>query len=161
MWGGGHPCLGGNRAFMAEASDRPAINDGLGGRKKGGCRYKKMKKKGGEKTYLIIPTRSKLFKPAGRSRHNEMKFVKSVHYNSCVVTIAPRKNKLFCRSQKNGCLLAKNIHLLFKLEVASQKGSSLAKPDEVKMVSYIAEECGMPCFHWLFTKRQMSISPAY
>ena len=25
---------------------------------------------------------------------------------------------------------------------------------------YIAEECGMPCFHWLFTKRQMSIRTA-
>ena len=25
---------------------------------------------------------------------------------------------------------------------------------------YIAEEGGMPCFHWLFTKRQMSIRTA-
>ena len=24
----------------------------------------------------------------------------------------------------------------------------------------IAEECGMPCFHWLFTKGQMSIRTA-
>ena len=29
MWGGS-PLLGGNRAFMAEPSDRPAINDGPG-----------------------------------------------------------------------------------------------------------------------------------
>ena len=28
------------------------------------------------------------------------------------------------------------------------------------MVLYIAEECGMPCFHWLFTKGQMSIRTA-
>ncbi len=34
-------------------------------------------------------------------------------------------------------------------------GSSLVKPDEVKMVLYIAEECGMPCFHWLFTEGQL------
>ena len=27
---GGSPLLGGNRAFMAEPSDRPAINDGPG-----------------------------------------------------------------------------------------------------------------------------------
>ena len=33
MWGGS-PLLGGNRAFMAEPSDRPAINNGVGGRKK-------------------------------------------------------------------------------------------------------------------------------
>ena len=44
--------------------------------------------------------------------------------------------------------------------LGTDSGSSLAKPDEVKMVLCIAEECGMPCFHWLFTKRQMSISPA-
>ena len=31
---------------------------------------------------------------------------------------------------------------------------------EVKMVLYTAEEWGMPCFHWLFTKRQMSIRTA-
>ena len=34
--GGGSPLLGGNWAFMAEPSDRPAINNGPGGRKKGG-----------------------------------------------------------------------------------------------------------------------------
>ena len=45
---GGSPFLGGNRAFMAEPSDRPAINDGLGGRKKGGCRDQK-KGRNGEK----------------------------------------------------------------------------------------------------------------
>ena len=38
--------------------------------------------------------------------------------------------------------------------------SSLEKPDKVKIVLCIAEECGMPCFHWLFTKRQMSIRTA-
>ena len=32
----GSPLLGGNRAFMAEPSDRPAINDGVGGRGKRG-----------------------------------------------------------------------------------------------------------------------------
>ena len=36
----------------------------------------------------------------------------------------------------------------------------LPKPDEVKMILYIAEECGMPCFHLLFTKGQMSIRTA-
>ena len=30
IWGGS-PLLGGNRAFMAEPSDRPAINNGPGG----------------------------------------------------------------------------------------------------------------------------------
>ena len=40
MWGGS-PLLGGNRAFMAEPSDRPAINNGLGGRKKWGWCGKK------------------------------------------------------------------------------------------------------------------------
>ena len=35
-WGGGSPLFGENNAFMAEPSDRPAINDRLGGRKKGG-----------------------------------------------------------------------------------------------------------------------------
>ena len=44
--------------------------------------------------------------------------------------------------------------------LGTDSGSSLAKPDEIKMVLYIAEECGMPCFHWLFTKRQMSIRTA-
>ena len=34
--GGGSPLLGGNRAFMAEPSDRPAINNRMGGRKKWG-----------------------------------------------------------------------------------------------------------------------------
>ena len=42
---GGSPLLGGNRAFMAEPSDRPAINDGVGGRKKGGRLYEKKVKK--------------------------------------------------------------------------------------------------------------------
>ena len=42
--GGGSPLLGGNRAFMAEPSDRPAINNGPGGRKKGGCEDEKGKK---------------------------------------------------------------------------------------------------------------------
>ena len=32
--GGRSPLFGENKAFMAEPSDRPAINDGLGGRKK-------------------------------------------------------------------------------------------------------------------------------
>ena len=41
--------------------------------------------------------------------------------------------------------------------LGTDSGSSRAELDEVKMVLYIAEECGMPCFHWLFTKRQMSI----
>ena len=48
---GVHPCWGGNRAFMAEPSDRPALNDGLGGRKKW-CRDEKreeMKQKRWEK----------------------------------------------------------------------------------------------------------------
>ena len=44
--------------------------------------------------------------------------------------------------------------------LGTDSGSSLAKPDEVKMVLYIAKECGMPCFHWLFIKRQMSIRSA-
>ena len=35
-WGGESPLLGENNAFMAEPSDRPAINDRLGGRKKVG-----------------------------------------------------------------------------------------------------------------------------
>ena len=30
----------------------------------------------------------------------------------------------------------------------------------VKMVLYIAEECGIPSFHWLYTKGQMSIRMA-
>ena len=33
---GGSPLFGENNAFMAEPSGRPAINDRLGGRKKGG-----------------------------------------------------------------------------------------------------------------------------
>ena len=48
---GGSPLVGGNRAFMAEPSDRPAINDGVDGReKKGGVDMKKgeeIKKKRG------------------------------------------------------------------------------------------------------------------
>ena len=43
-WGGGSPLFGENNALMAEPSDRPAINDRLGGRKKGGCKYEKNKK---------------------------------------------------------------------------------------------------------------------
>ena len=50
MWGGS-PLVGGNRAFMAKPSDRPAINDGVDGReKKGGVDMKKgeeIKKKEG------------------------------------------------------------------------------------------------------------------
>ena len=42
---GGSPLLGGNRAFMAELSDRPAINDGVGERKKRGVDMKKKVKK--------------------------------------------------------------------------------------------------------------------
>ena len=42
--GGGSPLFGENNAFMAEPSDRPAINDRLGGRKKWGCKYEKKKK---------------------------------------------------------------------------------------------------------------------
>ena len=38
---GGSPLLGGNRAFMAEPSDGPAINDGLGRKKGGGVDMKK------------------------------------------------------------------------------------------------------------------------
>ena len=34
-WGGGSPLFGKNKAFMAEPSDWPAINDGLGGKKRG------------------------------------------------------------------------------------------------------------------------------
>ena len=34
-WGGGSPLIGENKALMAEPSDWPAINDGLGGRRKG------------------------------------------------------------------------------------------------------------------------------
>ena len=41
--------------------------------------------------------------------------------------------------------------------LGTESGSSQSKPDEVKVVLYIAEECGMPCFHWLFTEGQMSI----
>ena len=76
---------------MAEPSDRPAIDDGVGGRKKGVDVRKdeEMKEKRWEKKiYLIFPTRSGLFRPAGRSRHNEMKLVKSVRFNSCVVNRA-------------------------------------------------------------------------
>ena len=42
---GGSPLLGGNRAFMAEPSDRTAINDRLGEREKWGCKYEKREKK--------------------------------------------------------------------------------------------------------------------
>ena len=45
---------GGNNAFMAEPSDRPAINDSLSGRKKRWvCKYEK-KKKGGKKKKLNL-----------------------------------------------------------------------------------------------------------
>ena len=71
---GGSPLLGGNRAFMAEPSDRPAINEGPGGRKKGGVEMQKRGrndvKKVGEpppqKKKLILMIRSGLFRPAGR-----------------------------------------------------------------------------------------------
>ena len=43
------PLLGKNKAFMAEPSDRPAINDRLGGRKKAGCKYEKKKQRWKEK----------------------------------------------------------------------------------------------------------------
>ena len=47
--GGRSPLFGENNAFMAELSGRPAINDRLGGRKKGGGvnmkRTKKMERK--------------------------------------------------------------------------------------------------------------------
>ena len=70
---GGSPLLGGNRAFMAEPSDRPAINDRLGEREKWGCEYEKREKKTekvGEKklsSFFFYPTRSGIFSPAGRS----------------------------------------------------------------------------------------------
>ena len=43
--GGGSPLIGENKAFMAEPSDRPAINDGLlRKKKKGGGEYEKKTK---------------------------------------------------------------------------------------------------------------------
>ena len=53
-WGGGSPLIGENNAFMAEPSGRPAINDRLGGRKEGGCKYEKNKKNGKKKLNLIF-----------------------------------------------------------------------------------------------------------
>ena len=38
-----------------------------------------------------------------------------------------------------------------------ESGSNQPKPDEVKMVLYIVEECEMPCFSLAFTEGQMSI----
>ena len=69
---GGSPLLGGNRAFMAEPSDRPAINDRLGEREKWGCEYETREKnhKKVERKNLALffyPTRSGIFSPAGRS----------------------------------------------------------------------------------------------
>ena len=43
--GGWSPLFGENNAFMAEPSGRPAINNRLGGRKEGGCKYEKNKTK--------------------------------------------------------------------------------------------------------------------
>ena len=43
--GGGSPLVGEKRAFMAEPSDRPAINDSLFVGKKGGCKYEIKKNK--------------------------------------------------------------------------------------------------------------------
>ena len=39
-------------------------------------------------------------------------------------------------------------------------GSSQPKPDEVKMVLYIVEECGIPCFSLAVTEGQMCIRTA-
>ena len=43
--------------------------------------------------------------------------------------------------------------------LGTDSGSRRKKPDEVKMVLY-SRGVWMPCFHWLFTKRQMSIRTA-
>ena len=48
-WGGGSPLIGEKRAFMAEPSDRPAINDRLVGKKVGVNMIIKKKQKKGEK----------------------------------------------------------------------------------------------------------------
>ena len=42
----------------------------------------------------------------------------------------------------------------------TESGSSQPKPDEVKMVLYIVEECGMPYFSVAVTEGQMSIRTA-
>ena len=71
--GGGSPLFGENNTFMAEPSDRPAIKDRLGGRKKRGGVNMKRTKKNGKKKKLNFPTRSEFFSPAGRSRHDDMR----------------------------------------------------------------------------------------
>ena len=53
-WWGGSPLFGENNAFMAEPSGRPAINDRLGRRKEGGCKYEKNKKNGKKKKLNLI-----------------------------------------------------------------------------------------------------------
>ena len=42
--------------------------------------------------------------------------------------------------------------------LGTETRSSQPKPDEVKMVLYIVEECGMPCFSLAITEWQMSIT---
>ena len=44
--------------------------------------------------------------------------------------------------------------------LGTESGSGQQKPDEVKMVLYIVEECGMPCFSLAVTEGQMSIRTA-
>ena len=68
---------GEKRAFMAEPSARPAINDRLDERRR--CKNeeekktKKTTKKIGEKELnFVFPTGSENFSPAGRSCHDEM-----------------------------------------------------------------------------------------
>ena len=41
--------------------------------------------------------------------------------------------------------------------LGTESGSSQQKPEEVKMVLYIVEECGMPCFSLAVTEGQMCI----
>ena len=44
--------------------------------------------------------------------------------------------------------------------LGTESGSSQPKPDEVKMVLYIVEECGMACFSLAVNEGQMSIRTA-
>ena len=44
--------------------------------------------------------------------------------------------------------------------LGTKSGSCQPKPDEVKMVLYIVEECEMPCFSLAVTEGQMSIRTA-
>ena len=76
-WGGGSPFVGEKRAFMAEPSARPAINDMLD--KKMRCRnaekknHKKINtKKWRKRISFVLPTGSENFSPAGRSRRDEV-----------------------------------------------------------------------------------------